>query len=73
MVIVARDRACEFGSGTARPTGALIAIVAIVFGFIAVLMVLQHRDLDRVSGAAQREALTDPGRSQIRRPCRPAR
>jgi hypothetical protein len=50
----------QFGSG-AHPTGALIAIFAIVFGFIAVLMVLQRRDLDRVSGRAQREALTDSG------------
>jgi hypothetical protein len=51
----------RFGSGTARPTGALIAIVAIVFGFIAVLMVLQRRDLNRVSGKSRREALADPG------------
>src|SRR3954453_14750031 len=48
----------QFGSG-AHPTGALIAIVAVVFGFIAVLMVLQRRDLNRVSGAADREALAD--------------
>jgi hypothetical protein len=53
--------ALQFGSGTARPTGALIAIVAVVFGFIAVLMVLQRRDLNRVSEAAKREALADPG------------
>jgi hypothetical protein len=53
--------ALQFGSGTAHPTGALIAIVAIVFGFLAVLMVLQHRDLDRVSGKARREAIADPG------------
>jgi hypothetical protein len=53
--------ALQFGSGTAHPTGALIAIVGIVFGFIAVLMVLQRRDLNRVSGKSRREALTDPG------------
>jgi len=53
--------ALQYGSGTAHPTGALIAIVAIVFGFIAVLMVLQRRDLNRVSGRSRREALTDPG------------
>jgi hypothetical protein len=53
--------ALEFGSGTARPTGALIAIVAVVFGFMAVLMVLQRRDLNKVSGAAEREALADVG------------
>ena len=51
----------QFGSGTARPTGALIAIVAIVFGFIAVLMVLQRRDLNRVSGAAEHDATADVG------------
>src|SRR3954453_12289515 len=51
--------ALQFGSGTAHPTGALIAIVAIVFGFIAVLMVLQRRDLNKASGAAEREALAD--------------
>jgi hypothetical protein len=50
----------QFGSG-AHPTGALIAILAIVFGFIAILMVLQHRDLDRVERSAQLEVLTDPG------------
>jgi hypothetical protein len=53
--------ALQYGSGTAHPTGALIAIVAIVFGFIAVLMVLQRRDLNRVAGAAEREALADVG------------
>ena len=36
--------ALQFGSGTAHPTGALIAIVGIVFGFIAILMVLQRRE-----------------------------
>jgi hypothetical protein len=53
--------ALQYGSGTARPTGALIVIVALVFGFMAVLMVLQRIDLNRVSGKAQREALSDPG------------
>lgn len=49
--------ALQFGSGTDYPRGALIAIVAIVFGFLAILMVLQHRDLDRVQGRARGEAL----------------
>ena len=53
--------ALQFGSGTAHPTGALIAIVGIVFCFIAILMVLQRRDLNKVSGAAQGEALADVG------------
>jgi len=51
----------KFGSGTSRPTGALIAIVAIVFGFLAILIVLQHRDFNRVAGAAQREELANLG------------
>jgi hypothetical protein len=53
--------ALQFGSGTAHPTGALIAIVGIVFGFIAILMVLQRRDLNKVSGAAEGEALAEVG------------
>jgi hypothetical protein len=53
--------ALQFGSGTARPTGALIAIVAIVFGFMAILMVLQRRDLNRVAGAGEREAIAEAG------------
>lgn len=53
--------ALQFGSGTARPTGALIAIVAIVFGFFGGLIFLQRRDLDRVSGIAERETLADLG------------
>jgi hypothetical protein len=50
----------QFGSG-AHPTGALIAILAIVFGFIAIMMVLQHRDLDRVEARTKIESVTDPG------------
>src|SRR4051812_34835558 len=51
----------KFGSGTSRPTGALIAIVAIVFGFLAILIVLQHRDFNRVAGATQHEELANLG------------
>ena len=60
MVAVAAI-ALQYGSGTAHPTGALIAIVTIVFGFVAVLMVLQRRDLNRVAGTAEREAMADAG------------
>ncbi len=54
-----------FGSG-ANPTGALIAIFAIVFGFVGVLLYLQRRDVDRAEEKAEREVLepsepvTDP-------------
>jgi hypothetical protein len=61
VMIACAAIALQFGSGTARPTGALIAIVAVVFGFIAILMVLQRRDLNRVAGAAEREAVADIG------------
>lgn len=57
--------ALVFGSG-ANPTGALIAILVIVFGFVGVLMYLQRRDLDSAAAKATREtevaptAVTDP-------------
>ena len=44
--------ALVYGSGSAHPTGALIAILALVFGFVAVLIVLQRRDLDAAAGRA---------------------
>jgi hypothetical protein len=61
VMVVCAAIALQFGSGTAHPTGALIGIVAVVFGFIAILMVLQHRDLGRVEEKAKQEALSDPG------------
>jgi hypothetical protein len=54
-----------FGSG-ANPTGALIAIFAIVFGFVGVLLYLQRRDVDRAEEKSELELLepsepvTDP-------------
>jgi hypothetical protein len=48
-----------FGSG-ADPTGALIAIFAIVFGFVGVLLYLQRRDVDRAEAKATLEAI-EPG------------
>ncbi|MDX6581204.1 MAG: hypothetical protein QOI10_388, partial [Solirubrobacterales bacterium] len=35
-----------FGSNSANPTGALIAIFVIIFGFVAVLLLVQRRDVD---------------------------
>jgi hypothetical protein len=60
MVLVAAI-ALLFGSG-ANPTGALIAIFAIVFGFVGVLLYLQRRDVDRAEEQSVREALepTEP-------------
>ena len=39
--------ALQFGSGTAHPTGALIAIVGIVFGFIAILQILHANAINQ--------------------------
>jgi hypothetical protein len=60
MVLVAAI-ALLFGSG-ANPTGALIAIFAIVFGFVGVLLYLQRRDVDRAEEQSVREVLepTEP-------------
>lgn len=51
--------ALVFGSG-ANPTGALIAILGIVFGFVGVLMYLQRRDLDSATTQAKRETEVAP-------------
>ncbi len=50
-----------FGSG-ANPTGALIAIFALVFGFMGVLLYLQLRDVDRAEEKSIQEVLapTEP-------------
>src|SRR4051794_18252778 len=60
MVLVAAI-ALLFGSG-ANPTGALIAIFAIVFGFVGVMLYLQRRDVDSAEGRSKRELLepTEP-------------
>lgn len=66
VIVVTAAIALLFGSGTARPTGALIAIFAIVFGFVFVLLRMQRRDVDEAaarSRLAQVEAagpVTDP-------------
>jgi hypothetical protein len=60
MVVVAA-LALAFGSGTARPTVLLAVIFAIVFGFVAVLMWLQHRDLDRAEARSTRAAVAASG------------
>lgn len=42
-----------FGSNSAHPTGALIAILAIVFGFVFCLLVVQRRDVDRAESRSK--------------------
>jgi hypothetical protein len=55
-----------FGSNSANPTGALIAIFVIIFGFVAVLLCLQARDVDsaeakgKLAAAVPTEPVTDP-------------
>jgi hypothetical protein len=46
--------ALAFGSNSAHPTLLMAVILAIVFGFIAALMVLQRRDLDRAEARSAR-------------------
>ncbi len=46
-----------FGSNSANPTGALIAIFAIVFGFVGVLLYLQRHDVDRAEAKSKLEAI----------------
>ncbi|HEY8001479.1 MAG TPA: hypothetical protein VID76_06035 [Solirubrobacterales bacterium] len=50
-----------FGSG-ANPTGALIAIFVIVFGFVGALLYLQRRDVDAAEKCSKLEAIeaTEP-------------
>jgi hypothetical protein len=57
-----------FGSG-ANPTGALIAILVVIFGFVGAFMYLQRRDLDSATSAAARDSdaapvpVTDPAQA----------
>ena len=65
VMVLTAAIALLFGSG-ANPTGALIAIFAIVFGFVGVLLYLQRRDVDRAEERSKLELLeasepvTDP-------------
>ncbi|MFL5871827.1 MAG: hypothetical protein ACJ75R_12135 [Solirubrobacterales bacterium] len=60
MVLVAA-LALVFGSGSAHPTVLIAVILAIVFGFVAVLMVLQRRDLGRAEARTTRAAVEASG------------
>ena len=65
VMVLCAAIALLFGSG-ANPTGALIAIFAIVFGFVGIMLYLQRSDVDRAEEKAEREVLepsepvTDP-------------
>lgn len=65
MVVIAA-LALAFGQNTANPTGLYIAIFVIVFGFMAIVLRLQRRDLDTAEKHAATEAsgpvskVTDP-------------
>ena len=47
--------------GGEYPKGAIALILAIIFGFVALLLVVQRRDLDQVAAADERAAVAPPG------------
>jgi hypothetical protein len=61
--------ALAFGQNGASPQLVLIPVLALVFGFVAVLIYLQRRDLDAAAARSEREAVlaaepvTDPTRA----------
>lgn len=66
VIVVIAALALAFGANDAHPTILMAVILAIVFGFVAMLMVLQRRDLNHAearSGQASLQtsgAITDP-------------
>ncbi len=66
VMVLCAAIALVFGSNSAHPTGALIAIFVIVFGFVGVMLHLQRRDVDGAEAHAKFEAtsptepVTDP-------------
>jgi hypothetical protein len=66
VAVAAAGLALAFGQNSANPQLVLIPILALVFGFVAVLLHLQRRDLDAAAArtdreaAAATEAVTDP-------------
>ena len=55
VAVVVAAIALVFGQGSANPTGALIAIIVVIFGFVAVLLYLQRRDLDSAASRSLAE------------------
>jgi hypothetical protein len=60
MVVVAA-LALTFGSNNAHPTALMAVILGIVFAFVALLMFLQRRDLDRAETRSTRAAVEAAG------------
>lgn len=62
VMVVTAAIALLFGSNSANPTGALIAIFAVVFGFVGVMLYLQRRDVDGAEARSKRDSLasTEP-------------
>jgi hypothetical protein len=61
VMIAVAALALAFGSNSAHPTALMAVILAIVFGFVAVLMVLQRRDLDRAEARSTRAVVEAAG------------
>lgn len=62
VAVLAAALALLFGQGDANPTGVMIAILGLIFGFVAVLMYLQRSDLDAAASRSKLEAMaaTEP-------------
>ena len=61
VIVVVAALALAFGSNDAHPTILMAVILAIVFGFVAVLMVLQRRDLNHAEARSAHASLQTPG------------
>ena len=62
VAVLAAALALLFGQGDANPTGVMIVIFVLIFGFVAALMYLQRRDLDAAAARSKLEAVaaTEP-------------
>lgn len=49
VAVLSAAIALLFGADSAQPTGALVAILSLIFGFVACLLYLQRRDLERAA------------------------
>lgn len=61
VAVLSAAIALLFGSNSARPTGALIAILALVFGYVFCLLALQRRDADRAEARGRSSGLAAAG------------
>ncbi|MDX6581923.1 MAG: hypothetical protein QOI10_1107 [Solirubrobacterales bacterium] len=62
VMVLTAAIALLFGSNSANPTGVLIVIFVLVFGFVGVLLYLQRRDVDSAEARSKQAALaaTEP-------------